>query len=589
MIGDARSVVRGTRIEADICIVGAGAAGITVALELLGSGQRIVLLEAGGTTEDPEDQALYEGEVADALLHSPPDKYRQRRFGGSTTIWGGRCVPFDPIELEHRSWIPDSGWPISYQELAAYYPRANAVCEAGECVYDAERAMPGGMRPLLRDFAPTDFTTGRIERFSCPTDFGRRYRDRLATAPDVRVLLHANCTRLLASADGARIEQAIIETLDGNRFGVIATRFILATGALEVARLLLASRDVHADGIGNARGLVGRYYMCHIAGSIGTLRINSPTEHVWQGYDRAEDGVYCRRRIALTEAVQRREAIGNAVFRLHHPRIPDPRHRTGALSAIFLARRFISYEYGKRLVTQQPVGAQAWLQHAANAGLDVFGTSRFLWHWLRDRVLAERKFPTVIIRPRKNLFSLDFNAEQVPNWDSHVRLTGQTDRFGMPRLHIDWRYSELDVRTVATAFQLLQRDLAQSALGELTLDPDEADIETVIRRDGAYGGHHIGTARMAHEPAHGVVDEDCRVFGVHNLYVAGSAVFPTSGQANPTLTLVALAIRLAHHVEAEASRPAINLRQSPALGSAHSNAHMPQPVLLAEAVREHSA
>jgi len=328
--------------------------------------------------------------------------------------------------------------------------------------------------------------------------------------------------------------------------------------------------------------------MCHIAGTIGTLRINRPTDHVWQGYDRAEDGVYCRRRIALTDAAQRREAIGNAVFRLHHPRIPDPRHRTGALSAIFLARRFISYEYGKRLVTQQPVDAQTWLQHVANAGFDTFGTSRFLWHWLRDRVLAERKFPSLIIRPRKNLFSLDFNAEQVPNWDSHVRLTEQTDRFGMPRLHIDWRYSELDVRTVASAFRLLQRDFAQSALGELTLDPDEADVETVIRRDGAYGGHHIGTARMAHEPAQGVVDEDCRVFGIHNLYVAGSAVFPTSGQANPTLTIVALAIRLAHHIEAEASRPAVILRRSLAVASAHSNAHVPQPVLLAEAVSEHS-
>jgi choline dehydrogenase-like flavoprotein len=588
MIGDARKVVRGTRIEADLCIVGAGAAGITVALELLRSGMRIVLLEAGGTTEDHEDQAIYEGEVTDPSLHSPPDKYRQRRLGGSTTIWGGRCVPLDGVDFEHRPWIPDSGWPVSHREVAAYYPRANAVCEAGDCVYDAEGAVPGGMRSMLRDFAPTDFTTGRIERFSCPTDFGRRYWDRLAAAPDVRVLLHANCTRLLAAADGSRIEQATIQTHDGNRFSVVATRFILATGALEAARLLLASRDVHAAGIGNARGLVGRYYMCHIAGTIGTLRINCPTEHVWQGYDRAEDGVYCRRRIALTEAAQRREAIGNVVFRLHHPRIPDPRHRTGALSAIFLARRFISYEYGKRLVTQQPIDARAWLQHVANAGFDVSGTSRFLLHWLRDRVLAERKFPTVIIRPRKNLFSLDFNAEQVPNWDSHIRLAEQTDRFGMPRLHIDWRYSELDVRTVATAFRLLQRDFAQSALGELTLDPDEADIEAVIRRDGAYGGHHIGTARMAHEPAQGVVDEDCRVFGVHNLYVAGSAVFPTSGQANPTLTIVALAIRLALHIEAEVSQPAVSLRQSPSPGSAHSNARVPQPVL-AEAVSEHSA
>ncbi len=585
MIGDARNIVYGTTLEADICIVGAGAAGIALALELLRSGMRILLLEAGGSAEDPDDQALYQGEVANPLLHSPPDKYRQRRFGGSTTIWGGRCVPFDPIEFERRSWVHDSGWPISYHEVATHYPRANALCEAGDFIYDAERAVPGGMRPLLRDFAPVDFTTKPIERFSCPTDFGRRYRDRLASAPSVRVLLHANCTRLIASADGARIEQATVQTLDGNHFGVVATRFILATGALEVARLLLASREVQATGIGNQRGLVGRYYMCHLAGTIGRLRIDGPPDRAWHGYERSEDGVYCRRRIALTEAAQRREAIGNAVFRLHHPRIPDPRHRTGALSAIYLARRLISYEYGKRLVTHQPLGARAWLQHVANAGFDAVGTSHFLWHWFRDRVLAERKFPTVIIRPRKNLFSLDFNAEQAPNRDSRVRLAEQADRLGMPRLHIDWRYTELDLRTVATAFQLLQRDVARSGLGELTLDPDEADIEAVIRRDGAYGGHHIGTARMGSDPADGVVDANCRVFSVDNLYVAGSAVFPTSGQANPTLTIVALAIRLARHIEAEASRPVEIVSRPLTLSSARSHGRGLQPAVLAETIR----
>jgi choline dehydrogenase-like flavoprotein len=556
---------------------------------LLRSGLRVVLLEAGGAVEEPEAQALYEGEVADASLHSPPDKYRQRRFGGSTTIWGGRCVPLDPIDFEDRPWIPHSGWPIPYDDVAAHYPAANAICEAGDSTYDARRAVPGGMRPLVREFAPVDFTTERIERFSCPTDFGKRYHDRLASAPSVRVVLHANCTRLVASADGRRIERAVVQTLDGNRFDVAAKRFVLATGALEAARLLLVSRDAHADGIGNGRGLVGRHYMCHIAGTIGTLRIDRPADHVWQGYERAEDGVYCRRRISLTDKAQRREAIGNAVFRLHHPRIPDPRHRTGALSAIFLARRLISYEYGKRLTTHEPIGTRAWLQHVANAGIDALGTSRFLWHWTRDRLLAERKFPTVIIRPRENRFSLDFNAEQVPNPDSRVRLSEQTDPFGMPRLFIDWRYTGIDVQTVASAFRLLQQDFSRSALGELTLEPDETDIEAVIRRDGAYGGHHIGTARMGRDPATGVVDENCRVFGMHNLYVAGSAVFPTSGQANPTLTIVALAIRLAHHLEQEARRPVDIASRSETPASSHSRARGVQHGLLAETLSEQQA
>ena len=470
-------------------------------------------------------------------------------------------MPLDPVDFQSRPWIRNSGWPISYQDVARYYPQATALCEAGEAQYDARYAVPGGMRPLLQGFAPRDFSTDGIERFSCPTDFGRRYRHRLERATSVRVLLHANCTRLAPSPDGARIGSADVRTLDGNRFTVTATQFVVATGALEVARLLLASNDIHVHGIGNSWGLVGRYYMCHIAGSVGTLRIDRPLNDVWHGYDRSDEGVYCRRRISLTEQAQRREHVGNTVFRLHHPRIPDPRHGTGALSAMFLAQRFVRHEYRKRLETDRPISLSVLARHTLNVGVDCVGTSRFLAHWVRDRVLAERKFPTVIIRPRRNIFSLDFNAEQEPNVDSHVRLGAQTDQLGMPRLHIDWRYTEGDVQTVATAFRLLQRDIGRSGVGELSLDPDEADFEAVIRRDGAYGGHHIGTARMASDPFHGVVDAHCRVFDINNLYVAGSAVFPTSGQANPTLTIVALSLRLAQHLLAERSRPARMLSQ----------------------------
>ena len=123
-------------------------------------------------------------------------------------------------------------------------------------------------------------------------------------------------------------------------------------------------------------------------------------------------------------------------------------------------------------------------------------TARFLFHWLRDRTLADRKFPSVIIRPRTNLFSLDFHAEQVPNPDSRIGLAETTDRFGNRQVRVDWRYCRQDVDTVAQSFDLLRDELAEQSIGELTLAADEADIETVVRRDGAYGGHHIGTARM---------------------------------------------------------------------------------------------
>jgi choline dehydrogenase-like flavoprotein len=218
------------------------------------------------------------------------------------------------------------------------------------------------------------------------------------------------------------------------------------------------------------------------------------------------------------------------------------------LSAIFLAQNFISYEYSRRLVSNVPPSAMAWLEHGLNVLADPFSTVGFLWHWLRDRTLAERKFPSVIIRPRTNRFSLEFHAEQAPNPDSRVGLTTSRDRFGNRQIRVDWRYSRQDIETVARSFALLRDDLNEQSLGQLTLAREEADIETVIRRDGAYGGHHIGTARMGASPLSGVVDRHGKVFGVNNLYLAGSATFPTSSQANPTLTIVALALRLADHL-----------------------------------------
>jgi choline dehydrogenase-like flavoprotein len=554
MIQDADEIVRDTIVQANICIVGGGPAGITLAMELARTGRSILLLESGDASPTDDAQALNVGEVSDEALHSPPDKYRQRCFGGGTSIWGGRCVPFDPIDFDTRPWMDHSGWPINYADVERYYSAANALCEAGEYEYDARLAVQGGMRPLLRGFTPRHFDMNGIERFSCPTDFGRRYRARLRAAANVRVLLRATVTHLRASRDGTRIERLDVRNGKDLGFSVVADQFVLAMGGIETPRLLLTSDDVHERGIGNANDLVGRFYMCHIAGTVGSLQVDGPGDTVWHGYDVAADGTYCRRRISLRPEVQAELGLGNAVFRLHHPRIADPRHRTGPLSAIFLAQNFISYEYAKRLVSDVPPSGATWLRHGVNAVTDPLSTARFLGHWLRDRTLAERKFPSVIIRPRANLFSLDFHAEQIPDRDSRIGLADATDRFGNRQVRVDWRYSRQDVETVARSFDLLRGDLAEQGIGRLSLAQDETDIETVVRRDGAYGGHHIGTVRMGNSPSSGVVDGDGKVFGVTNLFVAGSAVFPTSSQANPTLTIVAMALRLADHLRGLATQ-----------------------------------
>jgi choline dehydrogenase-like flavoprotein len=552
MISDAASVPAGTLLQADICIVGTGAAGISMALSLSGRGLKLLLLESGRREHDDAAQALYQGSVADEKLHSPPDKYRHRRFGGSTAIWGGRCMPFDPIDFEVRDFVALSGWPISRETLAPFYPEANRLVEAGAFAYDAEAAFGPNAPPMIRGFESDRVSTEGIERFSCPTNFAARYGERLAAAPDITLLTGANCTGIRLSADGSRVDSLEVSTLDGNRFSVAAGDTVLAVGGLETARLLLASRDVCPAGVGNENDVVGRYYMCHIAGNVGKLTVKGPTSNVRHGYEVSPDGVYCRRRLSLTAAEQRRIGAANMVARLHFPRITDPAHRSGVLSGLFLARGLISYEYGKRLKDGAPPTPAVLARHVWNVLTGPVDTLAFLWHWVTRRTLAERKFPSVILRNKSNQFSLEVHGEQAPLADSRVTLTDDVDALGMPRIRVDWRYDRSDIESVRKTLDVFAEEFARSGVASFEYDGER--LEEDLTRFGAYGGHHVGTARMGSDVATSVVNADCRVHSVNNLFIAGSAVFPTSSQANPTLTLVALSLRLAAHLAERAGR-----------------------------------
>ncbi|MDB5885706.1 MAG: dependent oxidoreductase [Polaromonas sp.] len=554
MIANADTVPHGACLEADVCVIGAGPAGIALTLDLAKRGFSVLLLESGFMEEDRKTQALYEGEVADALMHSPPDKYRQRRFGGSSAIWGGRCMPFDPIDFETRDHVPHSGWPISYDDLLPYYPEANALSEAGRFSYLAEDALGSDAPPLIRGFDSQRILTNGLERFSCPTHFGTRYARQLRLAPTVRVLMGANCTGIRLEAQGNAVRSVEVTTLKGTRFSAACRTTVLAVGGLETARLLLASRDVAPAGIGNFHDVVGRYYMCHIAGNVGRLTVDGATQLVRHGYEVTPEGIYCRRRLAVAPEEQRRLGLSNAVARLHFPRITDPAHRNGVLSGLFLARRLISYEYAKRLKDgNKSTNAADYARHLLNIATDPVDTTAFLGHWLRHRTLAERKFPSVILRNRTNRFSLEMHGEQIPLAESRVTLSDKVDALGMPQLRVDWRYSPTDIDSIRRTLDVMAQEFAQS--GVARFEYDEPTLERDLTRFGAYGGHHIGTARMGSDPRSSVVDAECQVHSVNNLFVAGSAVFPTSSQANPTLTLVALALRLGHSLSKRLGQP----------------------------------
>lgn len=568
MIVEPEAVAAEGLIDTDLCIVGAGPVGITLALTLAERGRQVWLIEAGRQPLDPWAQTLYAGET-DGSLHSPPDRFRMRGLGGSSIRWGGRCMPLDPIDFERRPWVAWSGWPLHAEALAPYWAPATAWAEAGAgdlADYDARTALPG-LPPLIPGFESTQVHAHSLERFSCPTDFGRRYQRRLARAPTLRVLSGAVCTAVRLRPNGRQVGGLDLQLRLPGRWPATRTQrpghppllpvrlraqqVVLALGGLETARLLLASDDVAPQGVGNEHDVVGRFYMGHLAANLGQLVVAGDPAAVRHGYERGADGVYCRRRLTVDAQAQRARQLLNTVARLHFPTVADPAHGSGILSLLYLARGMVSYEYGRRL--QDPQALAGWqaggrtLRHAAQVVRDAPSTMRFLAHWVWHRECAVRKFPSVILPNRRNHFSLEVQAEQVPHPDSRVRLSRTRDTLGQPRLRIGWQHQPQDLASVAQTLDLLAAEFARTGAGQLHWD--RATLGRDLLRYGVYGGHHLGTARMGADPRSSVVDANGRVHGIDNLYIAGSAVFPTSSQANPTLTALALALRLADHLE----------------------------------------
>jgi choline dehydrogenase-like flavoprotein len=503
----------------------------------MGSGRTVLLLEAGGEVRRKDDLEALHGEVADLERHPQLVLYRCRGLGGTSALWGGRCVSFDPIDVEERAHIPWSGWPIAWDELRRWYDRAVGWCEAGPFRFRAAEALPG-RPPMVPGLDSELIEADGLERFSPPTRFGARYRAALEAAPDVRVLLSATCLGIETTPSDTAVDHLRMASEPGHGFRVRARHYVLAAGGLETTRLMLAS------GLGEGRPLLGRFYMCHIEGKAAVARFPDPSKVVF-AYERDPKGVYCRRFFAASAAAQRRLGLTNAILRFEPPVVADPAHGSPVLSALYLAHTLLEPEYRRKIASYDFRGGGGAARpdlkrHFGNVLRGLPELAAFAVDWARRHSLARRKLPYIALAPKDGAFAVDYNAEQVPNPDSRVTLCEGRDGFGMPRLKVDWRVTELDLAGVVGVHRLLAAELERCGAGRL--DFDEAAI-----RDGykAAASHHIGTARMADDPARGVVDRDCRVFRLDNLHLASAAVFPTSSHANPTLTVVALAARLA--------------------------------------------
>jgi choline dehydrogenase-like flavoprotein len=545
MIIDARELPDGFVVTCDVCIIGAGAAGITLAHELLQSGQKIALMESGGLKLERSTQDLYKGEVVDPARHGRLDMYRQRRFGGTTRVWGGRCAPFDDVDFEVRSHVPHSGWPINKNNLNPYYVRAHMYCDLGAYAYTAHGALPHRPAGFIPGFESPVVRTDRLWRFSLPTDFAQAFGNDLRKSVNVTVYLHANCLKICTQQNGTVVSHVELASSPNKGFRAKARRYVLAAGGLEVTRLLLNSDDIHKNGIGNTRDLLGRFYLSHITGDLGEVSFTPKGGQVIWDYEKSSDGVYCRRSIAIAEDKQRSDQLLNFRATLGHLPAADPRHRNGILSSMYLAKKYITHrippEYSRSLSAMEPLRHTAL--HLRNIGTDLRHVIGFSSRWTRERLLSRRKLPSIVFENKTNTYTLHFDGEQSPNPSSRVTLNGRRDALGMRTMSVDWRFNDLDVSSVIASCQLISNALHCSGAGRMLFRPEL--MSDSIRTNCSVGSHHLGTTRMAASPCQGVVNENCRVHEIENLYISSSSVFPTSGVANPTLTIVALSIRLA--------------------------------------------
>jgi len=507
----------------DICIVGAGAAGITLALELIGTQLKVCVLESGGLSYDNRAQELARGKNVGHPYYSL-DESRDRWLGGTTNSWSGECRPLDDLDFQKRSWVPNSGWPIDRRTLDPDYEKAQEICQLGPTLYEDETLARNKGAITLHESDSNTFRTSFFQ-YSPPTRFGIDYRRDLETADNLFLFTQATTLQVNTDDCAKKAISVSVARPDGATTTVMARYFVLAAGGLEVPRILLNSRNTQASGLGNTYGHLGRYFMEHlfvddVLGFVdripaGKFRLLS-RRFQWQG---------ARLRGAITPSPDflTRAKLPNFCFR-----IATLSSRSPAIGSLaILVENVTKGRYPPRAASHVRSALRDWRAIAD------FGWRR-VSHKISGHIGPEALFCHLV-------------AEQVPHPESLVSLSLDRDRFGQNCIELDWQLSKDDRKHI------------DKACAALVSAFDQAGYQLFFRQKAAENGcagslirggrHHMGTARMSDCAKNGVVDQTGRLHGVENLFVAGSAVFPTGGYANPTLTIVALAVRLARHLK----------------------------------------
>ena len=506
---DARTLEDDSLIEADICIVGAGAAGIALALELKDSSLTVALLEGGGFDPEVDMQQFYKGKSLGAPYNMPLEFARLHYFGGTTGHWSGWSTPLDPIDFEQRDWIPHSGWPISKTQLDPYYARAHPYLELGPYEYDAGHyeSPEDSLNQLPLD--PGVVWT-KMWQFSPPTRFGINYREDIIQSDNIHLYTYARAVNIKANESVTQVNSIQVKSTNNTAHTVRCRHFVLACGSIQNARLLLASNTQNGAGIGNDHDQVGRYFMEHFEMAGAQLLLHEPDKMLLYSSSRVKDG---RRppsaELAISAAAQKEHQILNGTASL----------RPGV------------FEKELRNFFQS------------------FASRQRVWemdNWQQKRRLRVNTPPEEGYRA----FKLQSRAEQAPNPHSRIMLSNEKDAMDMPRADLLWQLTALDKRSIRVFYEVIGQEFGKQNLGRLQILDWLLDDDTTWPSFLGGGFHHMGTTRMHDDAKQGVVDANCKVHGLANLHVAGASTFTTGGAANPTLTIVALAIRLADQLKA---------------------------------------
>jgi choline dehydrogenase-like flavoprotein len=565
MIIDGRTIEEGSKLSCDVCIVGAGPAGLAAASALLDRDLRVVVLESGGFEYDEATDRLSDGTVEhNEDLYPNPRHAHDRRVGGTAAQWdvaidGNRHIhvmPFDAADFRRRSWLAHSGWPIDLEALEPYYIRAHALCSSGPCDYEPQ----SWATPAFQPFAfPGDRMVTRMLAVSPQALFQRVLPHRLKESRRVKLLIRSNAVELDSDRNAGRITAVKVACLDGRRFRVAARFVVLAQGGFEVPRLLLASNRVARDGLGNRHDLVGRYLMDRQIVKAGVLEPVPAGLGRFGFYDMNRvRGEYRQAKLALSPAVLDSEQLLGSLVSF------SPTERS-------MGKRLLMRPFGRGTTSRSPAYHAVRSLRAAlrerRLPHDFAGDVGRILRGLDDiyylKVLRRSRFQagydldnggwSVIPDLDTRFRSLDVHqmCEQSPDYDNRVALDDRRDATGMPTVRVQFRWNPLDIQSVLRSQELMQEAFAAAGLGTLRL-ARRGDLPLLAQMTAH---HPSGTTRMSSDPRRGVVDAECRVHGIENLFVASSSVFPTSSFAPPTLTVLALALRVTDTIKARLAVP----------------------------------